>query len=75
VKVKPGNRGAAVISVLNILVFTAIDILAHRERKQKKRLGEVSPASAALDSPITGIAGKDENDFGAAVQTVEIQKL
>jgi ACS family pantothenate transporter-like MFS transporter len=75
VKVTPGNRGAAVVAGLNIIVFTTIGILAHRERKEKKRLGELSPASAALDSPTTSIAGKDENDFGTAVQIVDVQKL
>jgi hypothetical protein len=64
-----------VVAGLNILVFTAISILTDRERKEKKRLGELSPASAALDSPTTSIAGKDEKDFGTAVQAVEVQML
>jgi ACS family pantothenate transporter-like MFS transporter len=74
-KVTPGNRGAAVVAGLNIIVFTTIGLLAHRERKEKKRLGQTGPASASLDFSTSSIAGKDEGDFGTVVQTVEVKKL
>ena len=37
-----------------MIVFTIITLLAHREKIQKKRNGELKPASASLDSA-TGI--------------------
>ena len=39
--VTPGNRAAAVIAGLNIIVFSAIAILAHREKVAKKRNNQV----------------------------------
>jgi ACS family pantothenate transporter-like MFS transporter len=42
--VTPGHRAAAVVAGLNVIVFTTIAILAHKERKQKKKNGELQPA-------------------------------
>ena len=48
--VTPGNRGAAVIAGLNVIIFTVIALLAHREKKQKKRQGQLTPSSDLSDS-------------------------
>jgi hypothetical protein len=35
--INPGNRGAAVVTGLNVIVFSIIGALAYREKKQKER--------------------------------------
>jgi len=57
--VTPGNRGAAVVAGFNVIVFTAIAILAHREKLQKKRNGELK-AAAPSDSSTASIEVSDE---------------
>ena len=52
--VTPGNRAAAVVGGFNVIVFTIIAILDHREKKQKRRNGELTRASVLADSPTTG---------------------
>jgi ACS family pantothenate transporter-like MFS transporter len=54
--VTPGNRAAAVVGGLNVIVFTIIGVLAHREKIQKKRDGQLVPApgSSDLESPSIG---------------------
>lgn len=42
------------VAGLNVIVFTIITLLAHREKVQKKRSGELKHASASLDSA-TGV--------------------
>jgi len=39
-----------VVAGLNVIVFTIITVLAHREKKQKKRNGQLKHASASSDS-------------------------
>ncbi|KAF8867029.1 putative pantothenate transporter liz1 [Acephala macrosclerotiorum] len=51
--VTPSNRAAAVVAGLNVIVFTIITVLAHREKLQKRN-GELKPATASLDSS-TGV--------------------
>ena len=48
--VTPGNRAAAVVAGINVLIFTLITWLAHKEKLQKKRNGGLAPASIASDS-------------------------
>ncbi len=38
------------VAGFNVIVFTIIAVLAHREKIQRKRAGELKPASASLDS-------------------------
>ena len=38
------------IAGLNVIIFTVIALLAHREKKQKKRQGELTPPSDLSDS-------------------------
>jgi len=49
--VTPGNRAAAVVAGLNVIVFVLITYLAHREKLQKKRNGELHPDSVTSESP------------------------
>lgn len=49
--VTPGNRAAAVVAGLNVIVFSTIAVLAHREKLQKKRAGKLEPTSSPLASP------------------------
>lgn len=58
--VTPGNRGAAVVAGLNVIVFTIIAVLANKEKKQKKRNGELKSLSNASDSPTPTISHADE---------------
>ncbi|KAH8586080.1 putative pantothenate transporter liz1 [Bisporella sp. PMI_857] len=53
--VTPGNRGAAVVAGLTVIVFTIIAVLAHREKIQKKRNGELGANVALPDSSNTSI--------------------
>jgi len=48
--VTPGNRAAAVVAGINVLIFMLITYLAHKEKVQKKRNGGLAPASIASDS-------------------------
>lgn len=45
--VTPGNTASAVVAGVNVILYSIIALLANRERLQKKRLGELSPASLA----------------------------
>lgn len=58
--VTPGNRAAAVVAGINVIVFTVITLLAHREKIQKKRNGELRPASITSNSSTPGVGGADE---------------
>src|SRR6188768_3928341 len=70
-QVTAGNRGAAVVAGLNVIVFTLIAVLAHREKMQKKRNGElratVSPSDSVVgsvdDNGEKRISIRDEEDF------------
>ncbi|KAH6665184.1 putative pantothenate transporter liz1 [Halenospora varia] len=54
--VTPGNRGAAVVAGINVLIFTLITFLAHKEKVQKKRNGELEPAKAPSDPETPSIS-------------------
>jgi ACS family pantothenate transporter-like MFS transporter len=45
-----------VVGGLNVIVFTIIGMLAHREKMKKKRDGQLNPASGSsdLESPSIG---------------------
>lgn len=47
-------------------------VLANRERKQKKRDGELDPVSNLSDSPAPSIGEKNEKSLSSEVNTVEI---
>lgn len=59
------------VAGLNVIVFTIITILAHREKIQKRRNGQLEPASASLDSSAPSI-GDEEKKVSLGVRTVEI---
>jgi ACS family pantothenate transporter-like MFS transporter len=44
----------------NVIVFTIIGVLAHREKIQKKRDGQLNPAPGALDLESPSIDGGNE---------------
>ncbi|KAG4436104.1 hypothetical protein IFR05_008424 [Cadophora sp. M221] len=52
-----GNRAAAVIAGLNILVYILIAVLAHKEKLHKKRAGGLPPASP-IDDPESSSIGE-----------------
>ncbi|EPE33309.1 MFS general substrate transporter [Glarea lozoyensis ATCC 20868] len=58
--VTPGNRGAAVVAGLNVLVFSLITYLAHREKLQKKRNGQLAPTNGVLDSETQSTDGDEK---------------
>ncbi len=59
-EVTAGNRAAAVIAGLNVIIFTVITLLAHREKIQKKRDGQLKPSSTLSDPPSPGISDGNE---------------
>lgn len=69
--VTKGNRAAAVIAGVNIIVFTTIATLAHKEKLARKRKNQVS---SALDSsePTTPTGGSVEKG-GLAVGVLAVQ--
>ncbi|OQV00239.1 hypothetical protein CLAIMM_05764 [Cladophialophora immunda] len=70
--VTPGNRAAAVVAGLNVIVFGLIALLAHREKKQKKRNGELELSSAEIDPPTPFTGETNEKKPSLGVQAVEI---
>jgi len=67
--VTPGNKAAAVVAGLNVIVFTIITYLAHREKEQKKQL-QAATASSISSGP--SIADGNEKNLSLGVHTVEI---
>ncbi|KAG0652965.1 Pantothenate transporter liz1 [Hyphodiscus hymeniophilus] len=53
--VRAGNRAAAVVAGLNVIVFIIITVLAHREKLQKKRNHGLDPAPVSLHSSTPSI--------------------
>lgn len=68
----PGNKTAAVVAGLNVIVFTIITYLGHREKVQKKleRL-QVAPASSISSAP--SIENEKGKNLSLGVHTVEIR--
>jgi ACS family pantothenate transporter-like MFS transporter len=66
--VTPGNRAAAVVAGLNVIVFTIITVLAHREKIQKKRHGQLEPVSVSSDSPAASIGDGNEKKVALRVE-------
>ena len=62
--VTPGNRAAAVVAGFNVIVFGIIAVLAHRERLQKKRRGEIDSASTESNSSVYPKGEIDEVGVG-----------
>lgn len=68
--VTPGNRGAAVVAGLNVIIFTTIFLLARRERLQQKRSGELDNASGSSE-PSTPISEDyDEKTASSGIKAV-----
>lgn len=77
--VTPGNKAAAVVGGFNVIVFSTIAFLAHREKVQKKRNNQLAvvvdssesvlPASA--DAKTTQAQGHDEKRLQDDVREVK----
>ncbi|KAE8449068.1 hypothetical protein EG329_008656 [Mollisiaceae sp. DMI_Dod_QoI] len=67
--VTPGNRAAAVVAGFNVIVFTIIAVLAHREKLQKKRNSELHFAGNSSDASTPRIS--DGNEKKLEVRDVE----
>ncbi|KAF2674098.1 putative pantothenate transporter liz1 [Microthyrium microscopicum] len=65
--VTAGNRAAAVVAGLNVIVFTIITVLAHREKLQKKRNGELPAASTSSNSSTPSIDDGNEKNISSVV--------
>lgn len=63
--VTPGNRGAAVVAGLNVIVFTIIALLAHREKIQKKRNNQFTSDSPVLEHSEASLS--DAHEKGSPV--------
>jgi ACS family pantothenate transporter-like MFS transporter len=48
------------VAGLNVLVFSLITYLAHREKLQKKRNGQLAPANGVLDSETQSTDGDEK---------------
>ena len=68
--VTPGNRAAAVIAGVNIIVFTTIAFLSHREKLAKKRRSKLPLASEPLERQSPSSEG-DEKDLCVGVQALD----
>lgn len=78
--VTAGNRAAAVVAGLNVIVFGIIAVLANRERLQKKRHGEVDSTSTDSNLSIrpnrevdkAGVSHGNVKEVAPGVKEVEI---
>lgn len=71
--VTAGNRGAAVVAGLNIIVFSTIAFLAHKEKLRKKRRGELDASSGSVESQSTTAA--NEKHLTVVVQPAEAAEI
>ena len=70
--VTPGNRAAAVVGGLNVIVFIIIAVLDHREKIQKKRNGELNTASALSESSAPSIGDGNEKKVPLGVGEIAV---
>jgi ACS family pantothenate transporter-like MFS transporter len=70
--VTPGNRAAAVVGGLNVIVFIIIAVLDHREKIQKKRDGELNSASVSPESSAPSIGDVIERKGSLGVEEIAI---
>ena len=72
--VTPGNRAAAVVAGLNIIVFTAIALLAHREKLARKRENQLPVASDLPESETSSRQG-NEKDLSVGVLALQPESV
>ncbi|OIW22625.1 putative pantothenate transporter liz1 [Coniochaeta ligniaria NRRL 30616] len=70
--VTPGNRAAAVVGGFNVIVFSTIAFLAHREKLQKKRNNQLAVDSSESVLPAAGITQADDKEVGQNVLEVRV---
>ena len=68
--VTPGNRAAAVVAGFNIIVFTTIALLAHREKLAKKRNNQLI---ATPESPEPETPSDTSHEKGVTVGVLALQ--
>jgi MFS transporter, ACS family, pantothenate transporter len=72
--VTPGNKAAAVVAGLNVLVFITIAVLAHREKLAKKRAGTLpNPHQEPALTAELEVGEGNEKRMALGVQAVEIR--
>ena len=69
--VTPGFRGAAVVAGINIVVFSTIAFLAHKEKLAKKRESHVSAASDTSEPQTPSEIVDEKSRVTAGVFAVE----
>ena len=68
--VTPGNRAAAVVASFNIIIFTTIAFLGHREKLARKRKSQLPAAS---DSPESDTASDQGNEKSLSIGVFALQ--
>jgi MFS transporter, ACS family, pantothenate transporter len=71
--VTAGNRAAAVVAGFNVIVFTVIALLAHRERLQKKRSNQHSSVMSGESSETASAKSEAEVEGPAEAQKVALE--
>jgi ACS family pantothenate transporter-like MFS transporter len=61
------------VAGLNVIVFIIIAVLAHREKIQKKRNGELNAASVSLDSPSPSIDDGSEKKLSSGIVVTPVR--
>jgi ACS family pantothenate transporter-like MFS transporter len=59
--VTPGNRAAAVVASFNIIIFTTIALLAHREKLARKCKNQIPAASESPESETSSDLGNEKS--------------
>lgn len=72
--VTPGNRAAAVVAGINIIVFSTIALLAHREKLAKKRNNQV-PEILDSSEPTALVNNGNEKTPGVEVLALQSKNV
>jgi ACS family pantothenate transporter-like MFS transporter len=63
------------VAGLNVIVFIVIAVLAHREKLQKKRNGELNVESVSSDSPAPSIDVGNEKKLSSGVVVTPVSNF
>jgi hypothetical protein len=58
-----------------VIVFSIIGVLAHREKKQKKKEGQLELTSTPSDGPALSVEEGNTKALELGVQTVEVRNI
>ena len=56
-----GNRAAAVVASFNIIIFTTITFLGHREKLARKQKNQLSATSDSTESETPSVQGNEKS--------------